>query len=167
MTTASPPHATVCRFCNRRQPFFLIFLFLKRKKNISAAQEPVVYPMRSFLLPRIIYASSKPVLLMFFSLTDPAVFLPDHAIYFIITHNEKMLNHFRIFFQKRSIFPGCFSISETYSFPSFLLFQTPQLFFLPVLQFFHQFPYFQAAQSHSFLLPAPVPGDTGRKYSAR
>ena len=112
-------------------------------------------------------ASSKPVLLMFFSLTDPAVFLPDHAICFIITHNEKMLNHFRIFFQKRSIFPGCFSISETYSFPSFLLFQTPQLFFLPVLQFFHQFPYFQAAQSHSFLLPAPVPGDTGRKYSAR
>lgn len=93
------------------------------------------------------------VLLMFFSLTDPAVFLSDHAIYFIITHNEKMPNHFRIFFQKRSIFPGCFSISETYSFPSFLLFQTPQLFFLPVLQFFHQFPYFQAAQSHSFLLP--------------
>ena len=133
----------------------------------AAAQEPVVYPMRSFLLPRIIYASSKPVLLMFFSLTDPAVFLPDHAICFIITHNEKMLNHFRIFFQKRSIFPGCFSISETYSFPSFLLFQTPQLFFLPVSQFFHQFPYFQAAQSHSFLLPAPVPGDTGRKYSAR
>ena len=63
----------------------------------AAAQEPVVYPMRSFLLPRIIYASSKPVLLMFFSLTDPAVFLPDHAICFIITHNEKMLNYFRIF----------------------------------------------------------------------
>nr|DAP03705.1 MAG TPA: hypothetical protein [Caudoviricetes sp.] len=34
MTTASPPHATVCRFCNRQQPFSLIFLFLKRKKNI-------------------------------------------------------------------------------------------------------------------------------------
>ncbi len=98
-----------------------------------------------------------------FSLNRSGGFLPDHAIYFIITHNEKMLNHFRIFFQKDQFFPAVFSISETYSFPSFLLFQTPQLFFLPVFTIFHQFPYFQAAQSHSFLLAGPCSRRYGKE----
>ncbi len=52
--------------------FHFLYFFPESSINAApraaaAAQEPVVYPMRSFLLPRIIYASSKPVLLMFFS----------------------------------------------------------------------------------------------------
>ena len=117
------------------------------------------------LLPRIIYASSKPVLLMFFSLTDPAVFLPDHAICFIITHNEKMHEPFsHIFFQKDQ-FSRLFFYLRTLFFSQLpCCFPNSAALLSACSTIFHQFPYFQAAQSHFFPLAGPVPGDTGRKY---